>query len=193
MASLLMEVLDMCGDSYVLFHYVIPDSGLSDLVAPWVCAYALACCVSLINLIIKAKLLVKQVRSRRTELQLGQEDELGVKQARLAKNQKRLKSANTKIHKIYAGLLVCFGESLPMGILQLVKAQRSPEMSLLEDLCMLQSWGLVFVKLSKVFDLHKLFKRKQKQQKKTKPATHAMLLSENTQKMSVEMDSTNKW
>ena len=51
----------------------------------------------------------------------------------------------------------------------------------------------MFVKLSKVFDLHKLFKRKQKQQKKTKPATHAMLLSENTQKMSVEMDSTNKW
>ena len=64
-ASLLMEVLDMCGDSYILFHYVIPDRDLSDLVAPWVCIYAVACCVSLINLMVKAKLLVEQVRSPR--------------------------------------------------------------------------------------------------------------------------------
>ena len=71
----------------------------------------------------------EQVRSRRTELQLGQENELSAKQASLAKHRKRHKSANTKIRMLYAGLLVGasrFKRPCPMGMIPRMTVQFLP-------------------------------------------------------------------
>ena len=82
---------------------------------------------------------------------------------RLTKHRNRLRKANLNIERLQVGLLVCLCESLPLGVLQLIRARRAAangrcEIGIVEQLSLLQSWGLVVSKFSRLPDLVKLWK-----------------------------------
>ena len=113
-ASVAFEVLDIVSDTLVLKNVVVLrdcETGLSGLVVTWVCAYAVASLASLLNLCIKAKLFIGLYRLRRSELTL----ENGTK---LESHRRKLNLTRLHITTILAGALLVFGESLPLGVLQ---------------------------------------------------------------------------
>ena len=118
-------------DTWVLVKNVLPESEVKDLVAPWlarpplahdactaVCcsrarcvglcqvAYFVAALVSLISLYLKVKILVEQLRKRRTEVELDEEDSA----TPLKKHTDRLGKTHRTLRLIYASMMIGVAE-----------------------------------------------------------------------------------
>ena len=68
--------------------------------------YSVAALVSLISLYVKSKILVEQLRNRRTEVELDDEESAGP----LKKHTDRLTKTHRTVHLIYASMMIGFAE-----------------------------------------------------------------------------------
>ena len=120
-----MQVTDLITDAYVLKEVTNHgQSNISDLVAPWICCFALASIVSLASMSLKLKAFFVLLRQQRDEFDIANQTEGSKK---LQKHQKRFSKAARKISMIYASVLVGAIENFPMGCLQIIYAQRLNE------------------------------------------------------------------
>ena len=103
----------------VLFGQVIPAGSHINygLIVPWLTFYCIATVISLLVVVLKMGLFVKQFRERRAGLDL-----LGGKQPahvkKLAKHRKLLTKTQRSLYMIYASIAVGAVENVPIGIFQ---------------------------------------------------------------------------
>merc|ERR1712139_212033 len=100
--NLLFEAWDFFTDSYILFVKVVNAeepcaSKISDLVIPWLICYAIATVASLVALFLKAKIFRDQIKRRRDESALEEEEQTD-RILKLQKHCKRLVKTKRKIH-----------------------------------------------------------------------------------------------
>ena len=108
---------DFFSDSYILFAKVLGAEGeckenIARLVIPWLTCYAIATVVSVVALSIKAIIFRDQIRRRRTEFKLEQ-DEQTDRVAKLEKHNNRLTKIKRQIRLVYSSTLVGFFEYAP--------------------------------------------------------------------------------
>ena len=87
-------------------------------------------------------------------------------QKSLHEHQERLFKTGLAIRTAYASLLVGFFECLPMGILQIVYAQKIPNTELMATILLVTTWTCLGLKIAKVSEIKRLWMYKTKQIKK---------------------------
>ena len=80
--------------------------------------YGIACVVSTIALALKVKVLMQQLRERRSELTALDEDVPTKHSRKLKIHKKRLVQTTRTIHMVYVSMMVGIAEGGPLGIFQ---------------------------------------------------------------------------
>ena len=103
----------------VLFGQVIPAGSHINhgLVAPWLTFYCVASVISILVVVLKLTLFIRQLRERRAGLDMlsGEHTEHSKK---LAKHRKQLTKTQRSLYMIYASIAVGVAENVPIGVLQ---------------------------------------------------------------------------
>jgi len=168
--NILFEAWDFFTDSYILFVKVVDAeepcaSKITDLVIPWLSCYAIATVVSIAALFIKAKMFRDQIRNRRKEFILDEEEQAD-RIAKLKKHTKRFVKTKRSIHSAYASMLVGLAECLPLGILQIIFSLRCGVPDAVSQISLVTTWLMLGMKLVKCTELTSMWKYRKKQRKK---------------------------
>ena len=119
------EVLDLFTDSWTLFKLVLRMAAISEevsrLVVPWLVFYSVACVVSALSMFLKAKIFLEQVRSRRNELDLVEDESEHTRKS--ASHQKKFAKSSRSIRLICASFMIGIAGCLSFGVLQIIFAQ----------------------------------------------------------------------
>lgn len=104
------------------------------------------------------------------------------------KHEKNHARTERAVHSIYAGLLVASAECLPLGILQIILAQRMGATSIMQTFSLITSWCQAAIKFSKLILLKDYLPYRSKQTRKIKdlkrivngapPSARAVVLQE---------------
>ena len=110
-------VWDLFTDTWVLFTKVLDAKGeckqnIANLVIPWLTCYAIATVASVVALCLKATIFRDQIRRRRFEFAL-EEEEPTDRITKLAKHNKRLTKTKRQILLVYSGILPGVAEYAP--------------------------------------------------------------------------------
>jgi len=143
-------------------------------VIPWLCCYAIATVVSVAALFLKGKMFRDQIRRRRTEFVLDDEEQSD-RIVKLKNHTKRLTKTKRAIQSTYASMLVGLAECLPLGILQIIFSLRCGVPDAMSQLSLVTTWLMLGMKLVKCTQLTSMWKYRKKQRKKV-----ALLTSLNT-------------
>lgn len=181
--AILFEGWDFSTDTLFLVKNVLQaepknTDAISDLVTPWVIAYAFAVVASTIAIFIKVREFWQQLRYRRRYLESDEDGDVDdgndeaaqsatSKRGKLMKHTMRLQATSRKIKLMLAGLLVAICECLPLGILQIVYSNRIEEkLQTIDMLSTVTSWLMFGLKISAPTMLFEHIKYKRKQQHK---------------------------
>ena len=103
----------------MLFGQVIPAGTHINhgLVVPWLIFYCIASVISILVVVLKIGLFIKQLRERQAGLDLLSGEQPAHVQ-KLAKHQKLLTKTKRSLYMIYASIAVGAVENVPIGIFQ---------------------------------------------------------------------------
>ena len=115
----------------VLFGQVIPASSHINhgLVVPWLTFYCVASVISILVIVLKLVLFMRQLRERQAGLDLLGSDHLEHAN-KLVKHRKQLTKTKRSLYLIYASIAVGIAENVPIGILQGELTSNIPSISL---------------------------------------------------------------
>jgi len=153
----------------VLFKDVIPAGPDVNhgLVIPWIVFYVIATVISVVALMLKARVFLQQLRERRSQLAEDTlEDGQTERAKKLKKHRKRLVKTTRAILLTYSSLMVAVAECLPLGILQVMYSLRVAKMDRLTAISLVTKWSLLGLKVAKVPELSVKWEYKKKQNKK---------------------------
>jgi hypothetical protein len=165
------EGWDFFSDSWVLFNNVMdePADITNGILIPWIIFYCIATIVSIFALTLQIRILMRQLRQRRDAL--SELDDTNNVAEKLKKHQKRLNKTKKQIQQMYCSCAVGAFECIPMGILQIgyllrLAKHNSSDINLIGLLSLITTWMMLGMKVSKIPELHGLWKYQKKQKKK---------------------------